>query len=178
MIDRKAGRNALAPRLAVVLGVVAAAAIGLLVFLNNGGGKDGTAAIDVPVAPVAVDIEADIPPSDEASAPAGEGFEGMEPDVEESPEPQATAMSGRTHAPNTTPNPSPSAVKQGSVDGCDHSYGPGGSCVPWTFPEGVTTPEAKCGWLKESGFALPIAVRGADRHELDPDKDGLGCETD
>jgi hypothetical protein len=60
-----------------------------------------------------------------------------------------------------------------NIDGCDHGYGERTQCIPWTFPPGTTD---KCAWLKAHGFEA-VKVLGTDRHHLDPDGDGLACES-
>jgi hypothetical protein len=57
------------------------------------------------------------------------------------------------------------------VDGCDHGYGEVTQCVPWQFPPGVTD---GCAWLLDRGYG-PLEVHGDDRHNLDPNDDGIAC---
>jgi hypothetical protein len=60
-----------------------------------------------------------------------------------------------------------------NIDGCDHGYGEPTQCIPWTFPPGTTD---KCVWLTAHGFGA-VRVLGTDRHHLDPDGDGLACDS-
>ncbi|MFG2238181.1 galactose oxidase-like domain-containing protein [Streptomyces sp. NPDC048734] len=60
-------------------------------------------------------------------------------------------------------------------DGCDHSYGTVGQCVPWTFPKKANTVAERCHWLEEKGYGTPLKVSGRDRHGLDRDRDGIAC---
>ncbi|MFH9861661.1 galactose oxidase-like domain-containing protein [Streptomyces sp. NPDC017202] len=60
-------------------------------------------------------------------------------------------------------------------DGCDHSYGAVGQCVPWTFPKKADTVAERCDWLEEKGYGTGLKVSGRDRHGLDRTKDGIAC---
>lgn len=73
------------------------------------------------------------------------------------------------------PLPSPTGELEvpANVDGCDHGYGSTGQCIPWSFPPGT---DDKCAWLAERDYGT-LAVRGADRHELDPDGNGVACDS-
>jgi Flp pilus assembly pilin Flp len=55
------------------------------------------------------------------------------------------------------------------VAACDESYS--GACIP------PGPPDLDCEDLEEMGVPLPVAVTGDDPHGLDPDDDGLGCES-
>ncbi|WP_430783200.1 hypothetical protein [Actinoplanes sp. G11-F43] len=89
--------------------------------------------------------------------------------------PFVPTFGGRSSASPLPRLPSPTAALSMpvNVDGCDRSYGTRSQCVPWRFPPGVTD---GCGWLRERGFLdTPLTVRGADRHRLDPDRNGFAC---
>ncbi|MEV6350318.1 hypothetical protein [Actinoplanes sp. NPDC051851] len=73
------------------------------------------------------------------------------------------------------PSPTATLAVPAGVDGCDHSYGVRGQCVPNTYPPGVRD---RCAWLRDHGFlATPLRVTGRDRQRLDRDGDGLACDT-
>jgi hypothetical protein len=88
-------------------------------------------------------------------------------------QPFATSPSASPQPALPSPTGSPSQ-KPVNVDGCDHNYGPVNVCVPWTFPAGITD---KCGWLRQHGYTLPLAVHGTDRQGLDTNRDGSACGT-
>jgi hypothetical protein len=71
------------------------------------------------------------------------------------------------------PSPTAKLSQPVNIDGCDHGYGERTQCIPWTFPPGTTD---KCGWLAAHGFGV-VKVLGKDRHHLDPDGDGLACDS-
>jgi hypothetical protein len=71
------------------------------------------------------------------------------------------------------PSPTARLSQPVNIDGCDHGYGERTQCIPWTFPPGTTD---KCAWLKAHGFE-EVKVLGTDRHHLDPDGDGLACDS-
>jgi hypothetical protein len=71
------------------------------------------------------------------------------------------------------PSPTARLSQPANIDGCDHSYGERTQCVPWTFPPGTAD---KCAWLKAHGFGA-VKVLGKDRHHLDPDGDGVACDS-
>jgi hypothetical protein len=58
-----------------------------------------------------------------------------------------------------------------NLDGCDHTYGNVGQCVPATFPAGVTD---RCAWLRAHNFG-PLRVHGPDRLRLDSNHDRIAC---
>jgi len=58
------------------------------------------------------------------------------------------------------------------VDGCDHDYGTGDQCVPWSIP-GATS-QAKCAWLQSHGFG-PLTVPGTNRQHLPESAAGVAC---
>jgi hypothetical protein len=71
------------------------------------------------------------------------------------------------------PSPTAKLSQPVNIDGCDHGYGERTQCIPWTFPPGTTD---KCAWLTAHGFGA-VKVVGKDRHHLDPDGDGLACDS-
>jgi hypothetical protein len=87
--------------------------------------------------------------------------------------PTALRESGPPPRPPRPPQPSPTAplVVPVNIDGCDHSYGRPGQCVPWTFPAGVRN---KCAWLRQHGYGR-LAVVGTDRLRLDSNRDKVAC---
>ncbi|GAB3671452.1 hypothetical protein GCM10027589_40520 [Actinocorallia lasiicapitis] len=154
------------------MAVVAAVAVALLLVLRGGGGD----AVAAPVPSPTGSVTGTVPP---APGEAGSGIDLPETTIApETDEPvvreYADELSGRVHTPGAAPTVR-TTVEPG-YDGCDHGYGSPGQCVPWDFPSAVRTPAGKCAWLKGAGFAGPLAVRGADRHGLDPDRNGLACE--
>src|SRR4051794_23006360 len=90
----------------------------------------------------------------------------------------ATGMSGKkiTASPQAAGKVSPAIVPP-NVDGCDHAYGTPGLCVPWNFPAGATSYRQKCAWLKKNHNPAPLSVHGADRLQLDPDKNKVACDS-
>jgi hypothetical protein len=58
---------------------------------------------------------------------------------------------------------------------CDSAYRSKPTCVPLKFPKGTRSARAKCRWLAKHGVKK-IVVRGRDRHHLDKDKNGIGCD--
>jgi hypothetical protein len=86
-------------------------------------------------------------------------------------QPFASALPGVEHRPKKKREQVEVPAK---VDGCDHGYGVIEQCVPWSFPPGPRTYEAKCAWLTAHGFTT-LRVRGGDRHGLDPDGNGIAC---
>lgn len=61
------------------------------------------------------------------------------------------------------------------IDGCDHSYGKSGQCVPWVFPK-LEKGQTKCDWLRERKLAGITVNSKRDRHRLDPDRNGIACD--
>jgi endonuclease YncB( thermonuclease family) len=74
-------------------------------------------------------------------------------------DPYRAVDTGTSGPPKTTPFASAA---------CDPDYA--GSCVP------RPPPDLDCADLQALGLALPVRVVGSDRHRLDGDHDGLGCE--
>ena len=121
------------------------------------------------------------PPSGEATASADPSAAPSTPAA-----PQATANPGGEAEPFVQtfadqpgvkplpklPSPKTTRSMAAFADGCDHGYGDRNQCIPLTFPDGTTS---KCDWLADRGFTK-IAVNGADRHELDPDNNGIACD--
>ncbi|MBU2665248.1 hypothetical protein KOI35_17225 [Actinoplanes bogorensis] len=70
------------------------------------------------------------------------------------------------------PSPTATVSIAPNIDGCDHGYGTRTQCVPWTFPASATD---KCAWLAAQGFTK-LTVHGKDRHQLDPDRNGIACD--
>ncbi|MFC4069761.1 hypothetical protein [Actinoplanes subglobosus] len=60
-----------------------------------------------------------------------------------------------------------------AVDGCDRNYGTIAHCIPVRFPAGVTD---KCAWLRDHGYR-DVKVVAKDRQGLDPDRNGVICDT-
>ncbi|MGY4967415.1 galactose oxidase-like domain-containing protein [Streptomyces sp. 900105245] len=63
------------------------------------------------------------------------------------------------------------------VSGCDYHYGTAGTCVPITFPSGVSAsgPD-RCEWLRMHGYkSLKSNSRRLDPLGLDANHDGLAC---
>jgi hypothetical protein len=44
-------------------------------------------------------------------------------------------------------------------------------CIP------ISSPDLNCKDLPALGIKAPVIVKGDDRHKLDRDKDGVGCES-
>ena len=158
-----------------VAGAIAAAfaVVSCLVLVFDGDDPGGGPA---KAAPTATRVTDGVPVADEENEPAedpdlSEGF--VSDDTEPEVQPYATELSGRVHTPRPAPS-APPTVGPGN-DGCDHTYGEVGQCVPWDFPAEANTTEERCAWLRELGFEPPIASRGDDRHGLDPDDDGRAC---
>ncbi|GAA3192184.1 hypothetical protein [Actinocorallia longicatena] len=158
MNDVGRGRSLPVARLVGVLAVVIAAAL-VLVLLQRDGDEGGAEVAAVP----------------SASAPEPAAGKPVPDATEPTVRPYATGLSGRVHRPG--PRPTDKATVEPGYDGCDHGYGAPGQCVPWDFPSSVRGAAAKCAWLEGAGFEPGLSVRGADRHRLDPDRDGLACES-
>jgi putative flippase GtrA len=58
---------------------------------------------------------------------------------------------------------------------CDRNYRVSRLCVPYRFPIGIKTVQAKCSWLVKHGIKK-IVVHGKDRQRLDADKNGIACD--
>jgi hypothetical protein len=99
------------------------------------------------------------------------------PHTATTPAPYVQTFAGQPGVRPLPRRPSPTAPLKvpANVDGCDRSYGTRAQCVPWVFPPGVTD---KCAWLGERGYLdPPLAVAGKDRQRLDPDGNGIACDT-
>ncbi|WP_328472947.1 hypothetical protein OHA21_11230 [Actinoplanes sp. NBC_00393] len=130
---------------------------------------DSTWPLSVPVA-VPAASSASTPPPTTGPAPAPTGREAT-------PAPFVHTFAGQPGVRPLPRKPSPTAplAVPANVDGCDRSYGTRAQCVPWVFPPGVTD---KCAWLAERGYLdPPLAVAGQDRQKLDPDGNGIACDT-
>lgn len=92
------------------------------------------------------------------------------------PPPPVTTTQARTAVPKPTRKPrEPERPRKPppwleELGGCDDDYRAHGTCVPWQFPLLVD----ECDWLRSHGSAH-IEVHGQDRHELDPNLDGIAC---
>ncbi|GAA2729896.1 hypothetical protein [Actinocorallia aurantiaca] len=145
----------------------------LVLVFRDGGSGDGPSEAGPGSSRVAEQVP--VAAEKNASGQDPDLLEGFVPDdTEPEVRPYATGLSGRVHTPRPAPSAPPAAAPG---DGCDHAYGETGQCVPWTFPSSVKTVEERCEWLRDLGFPSPLASRGDDRHGLDPDGDGLACET-
>ncbi|GAA0425075.1 hypothetical protein Acor_36630 [Acrocarpospora corrugata] len=63
-----------------------------------------------------------------------------------------------------------------SIDGCDHAYGTAGQCVPWDFPK-LAKGETRCDWIRAHKLAGITVNNPRDRHRLDPDRNGIACDS-
>ncbi|MET8012655.1 galactose oxidase early set domain-containing protein [Streptomyces sp. NPDC005271] len=93
-----------------------------------------------------------------------------------------TAATAHTQPFADDPSAAPHAKKQRRAkavtlgegyDGCDHTYGRAGQCVPWTFPRGLARTH-RCEWLLVRGYGA-MKTHGRDRHRLDRNRDGTAC---
>jgi hypothetical protein len=67
--------------------------------------------------------------------------------------------------------PPATAERLTTIDGCDRSYGSPPTCVPRSFPPGVSD---RCTWLRGRGYQS-LTRRGPDRQGLDRNGDGTAC---
>ena len=177
--DRGAGRRPASIALAVV---AAATVAGVLILLGRAGLASSGTAIPAVAGPAAAAPR----PTDStwplaSPAPASAAASAQQPASASAPAgPASPAPFVQTFAaqPGVRPMPalkSPTATLsvKANVDGCDHAYGTKTQCVPVTFPAGVTD---KCAWLAEHGF-VKLNVVGIDDQHLDPDKNGIACDS-
>ncbi|MBM2616470.1 hypothetical protein JIG36_12975 [Actinoplanes sp. LDG1-06] len=173
-----------ARRVLPVVVAVLAAVVALFLALRPGPDRAAAdSAAPVSAAPAPPARPAPSTSTSAAASPAPEGVAAAATAVTLSARPASSAAPApfvQTFAaqPGVKPLPalaSPTAPVSvpANVDGCDHGYGTRTQCVPWAFPPSVTD---KCAWLTAQGFKS-LTVHGTDRHKLDPDKNGIACDS-
>lgn len=168
----------------LIFGLVALAAVVLVILLVGAGGSTRGAAgpgeAAVPVGATLAPTSAPAPKSAAAqkggpsrpAPPTGRPGATGRPGESGRPKPFVQGFATGTRKPKP-PVASPTAklVLPVSQDGCDHNYGDRDICVPVVFPPGVTD---KCAWLRSRGYP-PLKVVGRDVQHLDRDGDGTAC---
>lgn len=169
------------PRRAVLAGgaaIAVALLISMVATLSTGDSSRGDAR-----KPDAAAVSIEEPNTDDPEAPLeatetldSDGYEGATPLPEPTePEAYATGLPEPLIVASRPGTPPTSPAVDFPADGCDHDYGEPDQCIPWGLPEGLEDIKAKCAYLKPDGKTF--RVRGGDRHRVDPDKNGIACDS-
>ncbi|PRY43325.1 hypothetical protein [Umezawaea tangerina] len=130
--------------------------------------------------PMPVDVrqvQGSFGPEPMLSATFTTGVVGVGPTTVPPPPPPPPVETTEVRTADPKPDPKPPVKPGGRVPpwleelgGCDEDYQSDGLCVPWLFPMLVD----ECDWLRGHGVRR-VEVVGEDRHELDFNRDGIGC---
>jgi hypothetical protein len=159
---------------ATIVGALAVLAIGVWAVATPGRHSASPAGTAAP-APAPHPAESTASPAASPPSPATSSAPYPPPARAAAVEPFVQTFAGQPGVRPLPRLPSPTAKlsQPVNIDGCDHGYGERTQCIPWTFPPGTTD---KCAWLKAHGFDV-VKVLGTDRHHLDPDGDGIACDS-